>query len=140
MRLQTWDPLRGFDSLFNQYGFGRDFSLAPMTDTQWTPAVDISENDEAFYLKVELPEMKKEDVKVEVNEGILTLTGERHKEETDQKEHRVERFYGQFTRSFTLPDNILGESIDAEFKDGMLYLTLPKIEVEAHKPLAIDIH
>lgn len=140
MRLQKWDPFRGFDTLFDRFGMGRGFELQPMTESQWTPAVDITEDDKAFYLKVELPEIHKEDVKVEVNDGVLTLTGERHMENTDLTQHRIERYYGHFTRSFTLPDYVLGSDIDATFRDGMLYLTLPKTEAEGHKPMAIEIH
>lgn len=140
MRLQKWDPLRGFESMFNPIGLSRELSFEPMMDSQWTPAIDITEDDKAFYLKVELPEVKKEDVHVEVDESVLTLKGERHREMTDIKQHRTERYYGQFSRSFTLPDHVMSEDIDAEFKDGMLCLTLPKAEKEEHNPRAIEIH
>ena len=95
--------------------------------------------DREFTIKAEIPEVKKEDVKVVVDNGILTVRGERkaEKEQKDKKFHRVERYYGSFTRSFTLPDHVDENEIEAGFKDGMLYLSLPKTE-EA-KPKAIEV-
>ena len=103
------------------------------------PRVDIAETDKEFSIKAEIPEVKKEDVKVTVDNGVLTIRGERkqEKEEKDKKFHRVERFYGSFMRSFTLPDNVDESKIEASFKDGMLNLTIPK--TEATKPKAIDV-
>ena len=105
----------------------------------WAPRVDIAETDTEFTIKAEIPEVKKEDVKVTVDSGVLTIRGERkqEKEEKDKKFHRVERYYGSFTRSFSLPDNVDESKIEASFKDGMLNLQIPK--TEAAKPKAIEV-
>jgi HSP20 family protein len=105
----------------------------------WAPRVDIAETDEAFVIKVEIPEVNKDDVKVTVDNGVLTIRGERkqEKEEEGKKFHRVERHYGSFARSFTLPDNVDETKVTASFKDGMLKLQIPKAE-EA-KPEVIEV-
>jgi HSP20 family protein len=105
----------------------------------WTPAVDIYEDETAFIIKAELPEVNREDVKVGLNDNVLSIAGERRVENEDKREgyHRIERSYGQFYRSFTLPPNVNPEAINAEFKDGVLRLTLPKRE-EA-KPKQIQV-
>jgi len=105
----------------------------------WIPWVDIVETDKAFVIKAEIPEIYKEDVKVTVDNGVLTIQGERkqEKEEKGKKFHRVERCYGSFTRSFTLPDNVDETKIKASFKDGMLNLQIQK--TEKAKPKVIDI-
>ena len=105
----------------------------------WTPRVDIAETEKAFEIKVEIPEVNKDDVKVTVHNGVLTVQGERklEKEEKGKKFHRVERYYGSFTRSFTLPDNVDETKIHASFKDGVLNLQIQKTE-EA-KPKSIEV-
>ena len=107
--------------------------------TNWLPPVDIEENDREYILKAELPGMKKEEVKLEVEGGTLSISGERkaEKEEKDKKYHRMERSYGAFQRSFTLPEGALAEKISAEFKDGVLLVHLPKDETA--KPQAIEV-
>ena len=110
-----------------------------MATGDWAPRVDIAETDKEFSIKAEIPDVKREDVKVSVDNGVLIITGERkqEKEEKNKKYHRVERFYGSFTRSFTLPANIDESKVEASFKDGMLNLSIPKIEET--KPKAIDV-
>ena len=107
----------------------------------WTPTVDIYEDQDAFLLKLELPEVNKEDIKVSLNENVLSISGERRFENEDKRDgyHRVERNYGQFYRSFTLPPNINAESIDAEYKDGVLRLSLPKKEEAKPKAISVSI-
>lgn len=107
----------------------------------WTPAVDIYEDTDAFLIKLELPEVSKEDVKVNLNDDILSITGERKFENEDKRDgyHRVERSYGQFYRSFTLPPNVNAEAIGAQFKDGVLRLTLPKKEEAKPKQINVKI-
>ena len=105
----------------------------------WSPAVDIVENKDQYILKAELPGMKKDDVKITVENNVLTIRGEK-KNEVEQKEenyHRVERSYGSFERSFAIPGTIKTNDIDAQYKEGVLTLTLPKAE-EA-KPKMIDV-
>lgn len=143
MKLTKWDPLREMEDFFDRYGralsWTRRGSQETMATADWAPRVDISETDKEFNIKVEIPEVKKDDVKVTVENGVLTIRGERkqEKEEKDEKFHRIERSYGSFTRSFTLPDNVNESKIDASFKEGMLYLQIPKTEVS--KPKAIEV-
>ena len=96
----------------------------------WNPLVDISEDAKEYLIKVELPEVKKEDVKISMEEGTLTITGERkfEKEENGKKYHRVERAYGSFGRSFSLPDDASPAKVTADFKDGVLKVHLAKNE------------
>ena len=95
---------------------------------EWAPLVDISEDDKEYLIKAELPEVKKEDVKVTAEAGTLTITGERkfEKEENGKKYHRVERAYGSFARNFSLPDDASPAKVSAEFKDGVLSVHLVK--------------
>jgi HSP20 family protein len=110
-----------------------------MMVADWVPPVDISETDEAFHIAAELPEVKKDDVKVILENGVLTLQGERkeEREEKGSKIHRNERSYGRFVRSFTLPDFVDDTRVKAEFKNGVLHLHLPKSEKA--KPRAIEV-
>ncbi len=99
-----------------------------MTLSEWTPSVDIGEDEKEYLVKAELPEVKKEDIKVSVDDGTLSISGERkvEKEEKNMKFHRVERAYGRFERSFTLPDETDSEHITSEYKNGILTVHLPK--------------
>jgi HSP20 family protein len=117
----------------------RGLSEETMTVSEWTPLVDITEDEKEYLIKAELPEVKKEDVKVTVEDGTLSITGERkfEKEEKGKKYHRVERAYGSFMRSFTLPEGTTGDKVSAEFKDGVLKVHLPKSEEV--KPKSIDV-
>jgi HSP20 family protein len=132
-----------------QHRLAQFFGLSPartgdggreaMTVTEWAPSVDIIEDDKEWLLKADLPEVKKEDVKVTVENGVLTITGERkfEKEEKDRKYHRIERSYGNFLRSFALPDAADGAKVNAEFKDGVLKVHLPRSE--RARPKAVDV-
>lgn len=124
--LWNWEPLR----------FNGEQSLAV---SQWNPRVDILEDEHEFVVKTELPEMKREDVTVTVENGALTISGERkmEKEDKNKKYHRVEREYGGFVRSFTLPVGASGEKVSADFKDGLLQVHIPKDAKVA--PKAIEI-
>ena len=134
MNLVRWDPYRELEEMTNRLNrlFGRATATTDgnemMVRADWTPSVDISETDGEFQIKAELPGVKKEDVKVTLENGILTLQGERkqEREDKDLKFHRVERSYGQFVRSFTLPDLVDDAKVKAEYKDGVLNLSLPK--------------
>jgi HSP20 family protein len=110
-----------------------------MTTAEWAPLVDITEDDKEYVIKAELPEVKKEDVKVTVENGRLSISGERRieKEQKDRKYHRLERSYGSFLRSFTLPEAASAEKVVAEFKDGVLRVHLPK--EEKARPKSIDV-
>jgi HSP20 family protein len=110
-----------------------------ITVADWVPPVDISETDGEYHITAELPEIKKEDVTVTLENGVLTLQGERKQEEEEngRKNHRIERSYGRFVRSFTFSDVVDDTKVRAELKDGVLHLHLPKSEKA--KPKAIDI-
>ena len=147
--ITRWDPFRELDELQNRLSslFGR----APLrrngdkdeaiTVAEWAPLVDIVEDDNEYLIKAELPEVKKEDVKVTVQDDVLTISGERmfEKEEKDRKYHRMERAYGSFARSFTLPEDADGEKVVAEFKDGVLKVHLPKSEKARPKSIEVKI-
>jgi len=143
--LAKWNPFRDLEDIQNRLSpwFGRIALRGggdeTMTTSAWAPLVDITEDDKEYLIKVELPEIKKEDVKVTVENGTLTISGERkfEKEEKDKKYHRVERAYGSFVRSFALPEGTDGSKVSAEFKDGMLKVHLPKSEQA--KPKAIEV-
>lgn len=110
-----------------------------LTVTDWTPSVDIQETENEYLVKAELPEVKKEDVKVTVENGVLMLQGERkqEKEEKGKKFHRVERSYGTFLRTFTVPSDADEAKVAADFKDGILRVHLPK--TEKPRPKAIEV-
>src|SRR2546429_5312964 len=134
--LTRWEPLQEMEEFQNRLStlFGRPQRRGngreEITLPEWTPLADITEDEKEYLIKAELPEIKKEDVKVTVENGVLTITGERkfEKEEKDKKYHRIERSYGSFTRSFMLPDGADGVKVNAEFKDGVLKVHLPKSE------------
>ena len=117
---------------------GRETSLFKGT---WSPAVDISEDADNFYLHIELPGMKKEDVKVQYAEGMLSITGEKkaQKEAKNLNLHRVERTYGRFERSFRVASNIVSDKIAAEFSDGVLSVILPKADEVKPKEIEVSI-
>ncbi|NMT62767.1 Hsp20/alpha crystallin family protein [Marinobacter orientalis] len=147
--ITRWNPVREFDDLMSRYN--RLLGLTPGTDggegkdlfssSDWTPAVDIKETPEAFNIEAELPGMSKDDVKVTVQNGVLSIEGERKQEEEtdDKKQHRIERFYGSFLRRFTLPANVDEDSVKASFKDGVLSLTLTKTEPAEPKAIEVDV-
>jgi HSP20 family protein len=107
--------------------------------TAWSPLVDISEDEQQYLIKAELPEVNKEDVKVTAEAGALTIMGERRfeKEEKGRKYHRIERAYGNFGRTFSLPDDVSPNKVTAEFKDGLLTVHLMK-DAKA-KPQQIEV-
>lgn len=142
MQLAQWNPFREMDDLLSRFqrGFGRSLANGEVLPQQvWEPAVDISETPKEYVIKGELPGIKKEEVKVTVQNGVLTLAGERksEKEEKDEKFHRVERTYGAFTRSFVLPEDAVVEQVSAECKDGVVTVRIAKAEVA--KPKSVEV-
>lgn len=117
------------------------FADESLSVAQWAPRVDIVEDEKSYLIKAELPEVKKDDVKVTVQNGILTISGERkaEKEEKSKKFHRVERSYGSFTRSFTLPEDTDPERVSADFKDGLLKVILPKSETARSRSVEVKV-
>ena len=146
MNLERWDPFRELEEMssrlnrfFNRPVLRGDKGQESLTVADWAPLVDIQETDKEYVIKAELPEVKKEDVKVAVEDGVLTLQGERkyEKEEKNKKFHRVERSYGKFVRSFSVPLDVDEKKLGADFHDGMLTVHLPKSETV--KPKAIEV-
>jgi HSP20 family protein len=144
MTLVSWSPFREFDDLFNRYNRrpGRQRLSGEIAEgdvVEWRPVANISETEKEYLIKAELPEVSRDDVEVTVHDGVITIKGERRMENTDENEtqHRVESFYGSFSRSFSLPADVDETAIQAKSKDGMLKVHLPKAAVE--QPKAIDI-
>ncbi|HTE88797.1 MAG TPA: Hsp20/alpha crystallin family protein [Terriglobales bacterium] len=130
--------LRGFPNIPNRMGSGEIDSLAV---ADWSPEVDISEDDHGYLLKADLPEMKKDDVRVTVEDGILCVSGERKSEKEDHKRkfHRIERSYGNFRRSFTLPEDANGSKVTADFRDGVLKVHLPTTARPKSKAIEVKV-
>jgi HSP20 family protein len=122
----------------NRIGSGDIHSLAV---ADWSPEVDISEDDHGYLLKADLPEMKKDDVRVTVEDGILSVSGERKSEKEDQKKkvHRIERSFGTFRRSFTLPEDADSTKVTAEFRDGVLKVHLPTTPIARSKAVEVKV-
>ena len=145
MSLIRWEPFSAMDDMFNRFPsfFGRWPRLAGNGDGNydWAPSVDISETGEEYLIRAALPAVKREDVNVTVEDGMLTLSGERHQkeEQKDERFHKVESLYGSFSRSFALPDAVDASAIKAESKDGMLTIHVPKTKIEAKKPTLIKV-
>lgn len=142
MNLSVWDPFREMENLLERYKSSPRKSIAKSDDKtfevgDWMPVADIDETKDNFVVKVELPGVDKEDVRVNIENGVLTIRGEKQVETEDKKRHRVECSYGSFIRSFTLPQSVKADEIEAEYKNGILNLTIPKSE-EA-KPKQIDV-
>lgn len=140
MQLVQWNPFREMDDFFKTFNHGYGRSLSPAIEA-WTPVVDISENPKEYLVKAELPGVKKEDLKVHTQNGVLTLSGERkyEKEEKNEKHHRIERSYGSFSRSFVLPDDVLDDKIVAECKEGVVTIHLPKTDIKKAKSVEVKV-
>ncbi|MBI2950696.1 Hsp20/alpha crystallin family protein, partial [bacterium] len=135
-----WDIQNEINKVFNSV-------MAPFSSEEgelrgaWTPTVDISETENELVVSADLPGLNKEDIKVNVQNNVLTFSGER-KQETKSEEsnvHRLERSYGFFSRSFTLPATVKADGIKAVYKDGVLRLTLPKVEEAKPRQIAVDV-
>lgn len=149
MSLVRWDPFSDIDAFFNRMtprGFaGWPRMLSPGGDAgatvEWTPSADISETDKEYLIRAELPAVKKEDVKVTVDNGMITIEGERKQKREDkgEKYHRVESIYGGFTRRFSLPDDVDANGIRCESSDGVLTVHMPKSKAMPSKPVEIKV-
>lgn len=146
--IAKWDPFKELDylqnrigHLFDHNGTSESGNEADQTRADWAPVVDITEDEHHFRIEAELPRVKKEDVKIRVADGKLSITGERafkNKGQDDKtKYHRVERSYGRFVRTFRLPEDVEADQVKAEFFDGVLSVSIPKSEKS--KPKEIDI-
>jgi HSP20 family protein len=146
MNLVKWNPWREMPMLHNRINRMFDdpfFSLGRLSDEDslgmWNPAVDLYEKDDQFIIKAELPGVNKDDIKVDLKDRVLTLSGERTYENEVKEEnyYRRERSYGKFQRAFTLPADVDSEKIKAEFKDGVLQIEVPKPEDRKAKQVTV---
>ncbi|MCS7001004.1 MAG: Hsp20/alpha crystallin family protein [Bacteroidota bacterium] len=147
MTLVKFNPFEGFDSLVRRMTewmneLDRSLALNGEGTVTLVPRVDISEDKENFYISAELPGIAKEDIKVSISDdGVLTISGEKKQEQKQEGKnfYRIERRYGTFTRSFSLPENVKRDAISARFENGVLHLTLPKQEPAQPKVTEIQI-
>ena len=152
-RLQVYHPFREVNPFRNAWNLPEEFSRlfwglsrATEEDTEtaaeWSPAVDVYEDAEALRIHAELPGLKKEDVKISVREGVLTLRGERKLESEEKKDnyYRIERHYGSFLRSFTLPKTVDADKIEAKMKDGVLELKVPKKPEATPREIKVEVN
>ncbi len=147
--ITRWNPSQELDELQNRIStlFGRGGvrkegdKQEALRVAEWAPLVDITEDEKEYTIKAELPDVKKDDVKISVQNDALSITGERkyEKEEKNKKYHRVERAYGSFSRSFTVPEDADAERVSAEFKDGLLKVHLPKSEKVKPKTVEVKV-
>lgn len=145
MNLVRWEPFASFENMFGRMpALSRWLELPDANGGsrfEWSPSADISETEQEYLIRAELPAVKKEEVRVTFDDGMLTVSGERRQKEEEKKEklHRVETFYGSFRRSFTLPDNVDVAGIRAESKDGIITIHVPKTKTEAKKAKEIKV-
>jgi HSP20 family protein len=148
-RRESWDPFREMEELSSR--FNRLFGLTRGTSdgerellaaTDWAPSCDISETDKEYRLQLELPNVKREDVHVTLEQGVLTVQGERRedKQEEGTRYHRRELACGTFLRRFTMPDDADEEKVEASFKDGILHIVIAKAQERARKAKEIAVH
>jgi HSP20 family protein len=144
--MTRWNPFKELEEIEKRLStyMGRpaprtEAGKEAMTVAEWSPLVDITEDEKEYVIKAELPDVKKEDIKLTVEDNVMSISGERkyEKEEKGKKYHRVERAYGSFLRSFTLPEAADGSKVSAEYKDGLLNVRLPKSEKA--KPKSIEV-
>jgi HSP20 family protein len=144
MRLVHWDPFGDVDTMFNRM-LSAQLRLTHEGDAgkrlQWAPSADISETEKEYVIRAELPAVKKEDVQVTLDDGMITIRGERKQQKEDKTErfHRVESVYGSFERSFSLPENVNADAIRCESRDGVLSVHIPKAEASKSKPKQIAV-
>ena len=138
---ELWNIQRDFNSLFDSVMTGGIQDDGSRGLSLWTPAADISEHENEYQVKVELPGINKDDVKITLESNILTIRGEKKQEEDVKEEsmHRMERVYGSFQRSFTLPTVVKESEISAVYKDGILMITLPKAEEAKPKQIEVKV-
>ena len=144
--LNRWNPMRELEDFqqrilgaFRPQGDGRGNGHETLSQAEWMPLVDIVEDNKEYVISAELPGISKNDVKVSMENGMLTLRGERKflRDDKDQKHHRVERYYGVFARSFAMPEDADSSSVRADMKDGVLRISMSK--AESARPRQIEV-
>ncbi|MGA9121664.1 MAG: Hsp20/alpha crystallin family protein [Bacteroidota bacterium] len=155
MTLVRWRPVRNLPAfpsdilgmqkeinrMFEEFFRGEEDDLG-LPSSSWRPAVDIVEKDGEYLAKVEIPGVNKDDVKVSLMENVLTIRGEKTQEKKEESTnyHHIERFSGSFQRSFELPGRVKTDKIDAEYKDGILTIRLPKAEESKTRQIEVKVH
>ncbi len=143
-----WNPFRELEEMHNRLSdifarpsLRRDGKQESVTNAEWAPLVDIAETDKGYLIKAELPELKREDIKVAVENGVLSISGERRfeSEEKNRKYHRVERAHGIFTRSFSLPDDADPTKVNASYHEGMLTVDIEKSPQSKPRQIAVKV-
>jgi HSP20 family protein len=138
---ELWNIQREINRIFENFFHGDLQDDGAFGLSLWTPAVDIAEHDNEYVVRVELPGVSKDDVKITLESNVLTIRGEKKREKDVEKDnyHRMERMYGSFQRSFTLPSTVRADKIDAVYKDGILTITLPKAEEARPKQIEVKV-
>lgn len=145
MNITKWEPMREMENMFDRYSRSMGLPTSGvqelLTTADWAPRVDICETDNAYSINAEIPGIHREDVRVNIEDGVLSIQGERkeEKEEKGKRFHRIERSYGSFYRSFTLPENIDKSKIKASFHDGLLDLQIPKTKAVSSKAIEVKV-
>ncbi len=148
MKLTVWEPFRDMEQFMARtnpahfWPTGRALPDIANAKFQWAPSADISETDQEYLVRAQLPAVRKEDVQVTLEDGALTIHGERKQQQTEKSEkfHRVESFSGEFSRVFSLPENVDPAGVRAESKDGVLTVHIPKRAVAKPAPVAIRVN
>lgn len=148
MNIVNWTPFREMEGFLDRYyhqpsGITLDGAESALRSKgfDWRPSADISETKKSYIIKATLPEVEKEDVEVSVENGVLSISGERRfeKDEETETQHRIESMYGRFSRSFTLPADADASRISAKSKNGVLKVTIPKIKEAEEKAVKISV-
>ena len=147
MNMTVWNPLREMENMLDRYSQATGRSIAnsdaDLGFAEWSPTVDIEEDDNNYLIRADVPGVDKKDIDVRLNNGVLSITGEKKVENEigkGGKHHRTERYSGSFSRSFTLPTAIKSDKVDASYKDGVLTLKVPRAEDTKPKAIEIKIH
>ena len=147
MNRQLWTPFQDFEKLFDRYSQHGMMHPAKGMSTEigmpdWAPSVDISEAEDKYQIKADLPGVDKKDITVSLQDNVIRISGEKKTETEsgkDTKNHRTERFFGSFSRSFVLPESVDEDQIDASYQDGVLTLDIPKSKKSPAEPVGITI-
>lgn len=147
MSVIRWEPFGDVNTLFHLMPSSlagwprRAAEIGGARKAEWSPSADISETDKEYVIRMDLPAVRKEDVKVTLDQGSLAISGERkqHSDDKNEKFHRVESCYGSFERSFSLPDNVNPDTVRCDSRDGVLTVHIPKIEAPQQKPKQIAV-
>ena len=147
MNMTVWNPFKEMENMLERYthATGRDLANGEngLGFVEWSPTVDIEESDDSYLIKADVPGVDKKDIDVRLENGVLSITGEKQVEKETGKgtqRHRTERYSGSFARRFTLPGGVKEDKVDATYRDGVLSLLIPKAEEAKPKSIGIKVH